>query len=109
MVTGPWIFPESADRSILRKIEACFSDRGRHDNRASQKASEASIKFSTAMVADPWAAVPASAYRGDGCSRRAIWILTLIAPSAQNGLAMASDYYTPNRGRGNQGGRSTGD
>ena len=103
MVAGPWIFPESAERSISRKIEACFSNRSNHDNAASQKAAEASIEFNTAMVAGPWAAVPASPYRGDGRNRCAIWILNLIAPAAENGLAMASDNFAPNRGGGDQG------
>ena len=43
-----------------------------YDNSASQKTAETSIEFSTAMVAGPWAAVPASPYRGDGRGRRAI-------------------------------------
>jgi hypothetical protein len=97
MVAGPWVFPESSERSIPWKIEACFSNRSRqkfswrptiwycsslYASRASQKTAEASIEFSTAMVAGPWAAVSASPYRGDGCGRRAFWILNLVAHTA---------------------------
>ena len=71
-------------------VEACFGNQSRqkcrwqlptipddsraslYDNSASQKTAEASIEFSTAMVAGPWAAVPASHYLGDGRGRRTI-------------------------------------
>jgi hypothetical protein len=118
MVAGPWVFLESSERSIPWKIEASFGDRNRqkrswqrptiwycsslYGSRASQKTAETSIKFSTAMVAGPWAAVPASPYRGDGCGRRAFWILNLVAHSAKTGLAMASGFFAPNRGRGDE-------
>jgi hypothetical protein len=118
MVAGPWVFPQSSEGSTAWKIEACFSNRRRqkcswqrpriwycsslHARRASQKTAATSIEFSAAMVAGLWAAVPVSPYRGDGCGRRAFWILTLIAPSAQNGLAMASGFFAANRGRGDE-------
>ena len=124
MVTGPWVFLESPERSIPWKIEACSGNRSGQkrcgqlptipddsraslcDNSASQKTAEASIEFSTAMVAGPGAAVPASHYRGDGCGLRTIRILNFMAPSPETGLAMASGFFAPNREGGDQSGAS---